>query len=593
MSLPRALSAALRRGIVVSLLASSFAATSVVAAEAEPVTDSLIGASNTVWRYSDNYTDLVQTIGSDESSRNFTWYTNVDTEQVLQYAPAISGISFPAGQTTTVAATGEETTSGEYNRRATVENLAENSTYVYRVGSAEGGWSDIHRITTRSFTGDYSFLFFGDPQVGASGNLTSDEAGWNDTIDVALETYPDSELIFSSGDQVNTASNEAEYATYLSPSAMANLPSVPVTGNHDVGSKAYEQHYTVPNLDPEAGKMSSSTASGGDYWFEYKDVLYVVLNSNSSDYASHIDFMTSVVKEHGADATWKVLAFHHSIYSVASHVSSDQVKDLRATLPETISDLGFDLVLQGHDHSYTRTYLIKDGKLADASEVPGQSEVTAGKGEVLYITANSASGSKYYEVKDPSAWYGSVINQEKVRNYTSIEVTDTSITIRTLRSQAFGDEKPVNSVVDKVTLKREDVTAPTLTVPENTVITEGDSFDPMTGISANDDVDGDLAGSVTIRGSVDTTTPDEYTLTYRVHDAAGNAAEAVRAVAVQARAASTTQPTMPVTDTSKVTADGTLSDTGDSATAMFVAASVLLLLGGSVLIGFRHGRKDA
>lgn len=480
-----------------------------------------------------SYSDVVLTIAADESARNVTWYTNTDTEQVLQYAVAGVGEAFPTGGITTVEATGGVTTSGEYNRRAALTDLAENTSYVYRLGSEAGGWSETRTFSTASFTGDYGFLFFGDPQIGASGNAQRDGEGWADTLEVAVDAYPDSELLFSAGDQVNTASSEQEYEYYFAPPQMSEIPTAPINGNHDVGSKAYEQHYTVPNLDPNAGPASSGTSSGGDYWFMYKDVLYVMLNTNSNDDQSHIDFMEKVVAEHGADAKWQVLGFHHSIYSVASHVYDTQIERLRNALPTAISDLGFDLVLQGHDHSYTRTYLIKDGELADAAEVPGQAEVSAGDGEVLYVTANSASGSKYYDVKAPDAWYGSVINQEKVRNYSHIAVADDSITVTTLRSQASGD-KTVNSVVDEVTLVRDDVTAPQIALPADDEIAQGADFDPLTGVTATDDRDGDLTASIEVAGDVDVHTLGAYELVYTVADAAGNTATATRVVTVVA-----------------------------------------------------------
>lgn len=477
------------------------------------------------------YSDIVLNIGSDETSRNVTWYTNTDSAQTLQYAKGADATSFPTTGVTTIDAAGAATTSGEFNRRAAITDLEENSSYVYRVGSESAGWSEPSVFTTTAFTGDYEFLFFGDPQIGASGNAQSDGAGWAETLDIATETYPNSELLFSAGDQVNTASSESEYEYYLAPEQMTQIPTVPVNGNHDVGSKAYEQHYTVPNLDPNAGAATSGSSSGGDYWFTYKDVLYVVLNTNSDDDQSHIDFMEKVVAEHGDEASWQVLAFHHSIYSVASHVYDTQIERLRNALPTAISDLGFDLVLQGHDHSYTRSYLIKDGELADAEEVAGQSEISAGEGEVLYVTANSASGSKYYDVKAPDAWYGSVVNQEKVRNYSHIEVTGSSITVKTLRSEVHGLDA-VNSVVDEVTLVRDDVTAPEITLPENDEIVQGEEFDRLEGVSAADDRDGDLTSSIEVTGTVDVDTLGDYELVYTVSDAAGNAASATRTVTV-------------------------------------------------------------
>ncbi|MFJ6652007.1 fibronectin type III domain-containing protein [Microbacterium sp. NPDC091313] len=399
--------------------------------------------------------DLVLGVGADEASRNLTWYSSTDTEQVAQLAPSASVIdgAFPAS-TVTVKATGGATTSGEFTRKATLSGLTPHTAYSYRVG-AEGAWSAVQSFRTGAFDGDFEFFFVGDPQIGASGNVANDQAGWIDTLNVAQQTYPEAEMIFSAGDQVESAGNESHYTSFLAPEQLRSLPLAVTNGNHDVGSKAYTQHFNVPNLDESAGAASSGSSSGGDYWFFYKDVLFVNINSNSRDYASHNAFMEKVVAEQGAKAKWKVLAFHHSIYSVAAHYGDSDIRDRRANMPAKISELGFDVVLQGHDHSYTRSYLVKDGELADSTEVAGQAEVSAKKGEVLYVTANSASGSKYYGVTAPDAWFASVINQERVRNYSVVKVTDEGVKITTLRSQANGTSSPVNSVVDEVTLTRE------------------------------------------------------------------------------------------------------------------------------------------
>lgn len=558
-----------------------------------------------------SFDNLVMTIGGDESARNLTWYTDVDEAQYVQYAVApASGTDFPADSATTVEASGGETTSGEQNRRATLEGLSENTTYAYRVGSDALGWSDVQTFSTADFSGDYNFLFFGDPQIGASGNVESDRIGWQDTLDVALQQFPQSEMLFSAGDQVNTASSENEYDAFLSPQQMQQIPVVPVNGNHDVGSKAYEQHYTTPNLDPEAGAALSDSSSGGDYWFMFKDVLYLVINSNNPDIDAHEQFLRDVVAEHGDEAKWSMLAFHHSIYSVAAHVNDSNIISMRNELPTLISDLGIDLVLQGHDHSYTRSYLINNGELANPDETAASNEVVAGEGDVLYVTANSASGSKYYDVTAPDAWYASVINQEKVRNYTNIEVTDAAITITTYRSEQIGARAAVNSVVDEVTLTREDAEAPQLTVPESGEVEQGSDFDPMAGVSAIDDTDGDLTDAVTVTGSVDTSTLGSYTLEYSVSDAAGNTQTATREVTVVAAGTGTGPGENPDDGTEDGSDDGAapggsdgsgssgsdaasgeLPYTGSETLPALIAAGLLVMLGAGLAVSAAVRRR--
>lgn len=397
--------------------------------------------------------DLVLGIGATEAERNLAWYSDADTEQVAQIAPAgeVVGGVFP-DDAVSVAATGGPSSSGEFYRHATFTGLEENTAYSYRVGT-DGAWSAPHTFRTRGFEGDFDFLFFGDPQLGSSGNVPRDTEGWVDTLDVATQAYPQAEMLFSAGDQVEAAGSEAQYEAFLSTDYLREIPFVANNGNHDVGNKAYRQHFNTPNLDETAGP-GSGTSSGGDYWFVYKDVLFLNLNSNSRDYASHERFVRDVVAEHGDEARWKVVSYHHSIYSVGPHATDGDVIDRRNQWPTLFSELGIDLVLQGHDHSYARSYLIRNGEKADPAEEAGADVLTPGPGGVLYLTANSASGSKYYSASNSGSWWLSAFNQENVRNYTAVEVTDEAISVKTIRSEAKDADRPVNSVVDQVTIAK-------------------------------------------------------------------------------------------------------------------------------------------
>ncbi|MFT3796937.1 fibronectin type III domain-containing protein [Microbacterium sp.] len=411
-----------------------------------------------------SYTGIVLGVGSDESQRSVTWYTSADSAQVVQVAPtsALVGGDF-VGSVTTFAATGTANiaTSGGYNRHAILSGLQEDTQYSYRVGS-DGNWSPVYSFRTQSFEGDFDFLFFGDPQIGASGDVAKDGAGWADTLNVALTANPDVEILVSGGDQVETANVESQWDAFLAPDQLRQYPWAATIGNHDVGGKAYEQHFYTPNTDysdayyREAAKKS--TTSGGDYWYIYKDVLFIDLNSNSYNSATgggdaaHVQYVTDVINAHGADAKYTVLVYHHSIYSAADHAKDADNKIRRVDFPTTFSNLGVDLVLQGHDHVYTRSYEIKNGEKANPDEQPGQNDVFVGEGGVIYMTANSASGSKYYDITAPDNsgtsgagngadplkpdeyWYNSVQNQEHVRSYVKVQVRADQLVVEGIRS---------------------------------------------------------------------------------------------------------------------------------------------------------------
>ena len=425
---------------------------------------------------------IVLGVGANETQRTVTWYSSADTAQQIQVAPTaqVTDGQFPAGSATFDAiGAANIATSGGFNRHATITGLKENTQYSYRVGS-EGNWSSTYSFKTQDFEGEYDFLFYGDPQIGASGNLAADQAGWQDTVDVSLRANPNAEILVSGGDQVETANTESQWNSFLAPDGLRQYPWAATIGNHDVGGKAYEQHFTTPNTDRSAPYYDNGnpagTKSGGDYWYIYKDVLFIDLNSNSYNSANgggdaaHVNYVTDVINKHGNEAKWKVLVYHHAIYSPASHAKDSENKQRRLDFPTTFSKLGVDLVLQGHDHSYSRSYLIKNGEKENPAEQPGASDVYPGPGGVLYVTANSASGSKYYDITKPdssgtsgagngadplnpnSYWYNSVQNQEHVRTYVKVQVRNDKLVVENIRSAANGADQPVGSHVDDVTV---------------------------------------------------------------------------------------------------------------------------------------------
>jgi hypothetical protein len=437
---------------------------------------------------------IVLGVGSAEDQRVVAWYTSANTAQKVQVAPTSELVNgeFPANAVTFSADVKANTVNGGFNAHATVSSLKENTAYSYRVG-AEGGWSTTYSFKTQDFEGDFDFLFYGDPQIGSSGNLAKDGAGWADTLDVSLAANPNAELLVSGGDQVESANVEPQWNSFLASDKLRQYPWVATIGNHDVGGKAYEQHFWTPNTDRSAAfyRNSATTESGGDYWFIHKDVLFIDLNSNAyakgAD-AAHVDYVSKIVKAHGAEAKYTVLVYHHAIYSPAAHANDADAKLRRLDFPTAFSNLGVDLVLQGHDHSYSRSYVIKNGQKAHDDEQPGAADVAQGPGGVIYVTANSASGSKYYDITKPSTtdpnygpdplnpashWANSVENQEHVRTYVKVKVRNNQLVVENVRSGTcdapnaaieLGQEswcgpdsgaspaQPVGSLVDKVVI---------------------------------------------------------------------------------------------------------------------------------------------
>lgn len=412
--------------------------------------------------------DILLGVGSDESSRNLAWYVPGDADQkvVLEETKFLKAGEFSKKAAVIDAAETKNWvgTTSAYNARATLSNLQPNSSYTYKVGS-EGAWSPSYTFETgnRGNGQPYSFLFFGDPQIGSSGDPVADGKGWAATLAYTQEHDGDAELLVSGGDQVETANNEVHWDNFADVSdVLKQVPWASTIGNHESGGQAILQHNNTPNTDNSAAFYpggNTGTAAGGDYWFTYKDTLFIDINSNAYNNGSdpaHVVYVKDVIEQHGAGAKWTVLVYHHSIYSPAAHANDGDNKVRREDFTTAFSDLGVDLVLQGHDHSYSRSYEIKNGEKANAAETPDQNTVDLGPGGVIYVTANSASGSKYYDLTAPTDptfgpdplddstgrkrhWANASENQEHVRSYIRVDVKSDKLEISGIRAGDCSD----------------------------------------------------------------------------------------------------------------------------------------------------------
>lgn len=364
---------------------------------------------------------VILTVGSDETSRNLTWYTNTASAGKVQYAKKSTMVNnaFPTVFATADALSSAANDAGYYSNQATMNNLEENTEYVYRVVNDETV-SDVYSFKTSEFDGEFSFALVGDPQIGTGGYLNGIE-GWDTTLKtIVSQLNPD--FMISAGDQVDKASDEEQYTGYLNET-LSSLASASTIGNHDSGSIAYQQHF---NLSNESDTLGTTTA-GGDYWFVYNNTLFMDINSNDRSTAEHKQFLEEAIAAN-PDVKWKTVIFHHSIYSTASHVNDGDIITRREELPQVFDELDIDVVLMGHDHVYTRTYMM-DGFTPDRTN--GVQDSVLNPTGILYLTANSASGSKYYDLKAADAEYSAVTDQSYRRTVTDVTISDTAYTMTT------------------------------------------------------------------------------------------------------------------------------------------------------------------
>lgn len=377
---------------------------------------------------------------------NFAWYVaQADAGKTAQVKIATNqdmsdGKVFKESGSLSIHVTtenGSGSTTYTKSAHVTVTGLTENTTYYYQVSNDGSSWSEAEKLVTGD-TSAYTMLYVGDPQIGSSGSAAHDAFNWNETLNAALEQNSDVGFILSAGDQTEKSAQnadenkdvEVEYAGYLSADALQNIPVATAIGNHEASGAYYGYHFYNPN-ESDLG----STTAGGDYYFSYGKTLFIVLNSNNTNQEEHRQLMQQAI-DSDKDATFRIVMFHHDIYGAGQpHANSDGAQ-LRTVFAPLMDEFNIDVCLTGHDHSYSRTYQILDGVAIDYDVTDGGT-VTDPQG-TLYMTANSASGSKYYDTVKTQQYFISNMSQQALPTYSVIKMTDSSFTISTYAVNAGG-----------------------------------------------------------------------------------------------------------------------------------------------------------
>lgn len=438
-----------------------------------------------------DWTQISLSPGSNATELNFAWYTPKQTndDHLNANVPKLiigegrnmkNAKVYEAEQT---AVKDEQDNNGEtYNsNKVTATGLKENKTYYYSYDNGNG-YTKPAAYTTKS-TNNFSFAFVGDPQIGSSNELKgkdtkefydaqsnavkSDAFNWSSTLNAALEKTDDQlSFVVSAGDQIQTtkkklpnkdaSKSEIEYTGYLSPEALKSLPVATTVGNHDADNANYTYHFNRTN----ASELGSNKVVGGDYYFKYGNALFIMLNTQDTNVAEHKQFIEQTVAAN-KDCKWRIVTLHQDIYGSAEHSNEPEITNLRYQLTPIFEQNDIDAVLTGHDHAYSRSKMLLGGtKANDYTDEKDQKyltylksimdekaiEIVKKQGSsvinpegVLYMTAGSSSGSKYYDLVPRQQTYIAHRWQEDVPTYSVVDITENSLTINTYRTD--NDEK--------------------------------------------------------------------------------------------------------------------------------------------------------
>ncbi|KAB5608546.1 DUF5011 domain-containing protein [Bifidobacterium jacchi] len=252
------------------------------------------------------------------------------------------------------------------------------------------------------------------------------------------------------------------------------------------------------------------------------------------------------------------------------------------TLTYTVTDAA------GNKATATRTVTVKPEPVvltgAVVAKQPTKVEYTVGEtfnAAGLEVVKTFSDGSK----SDPvaSGEYDLKADVDLTKPFAAAAVGKVTVTVA-LKSDA------TKTATFNVTVNP-DTTAPVFSGLDDATVAFGGTFDPLTGVSAKDAVDGDVTASIKVSGKLDTNKAGVYTLTYTAVDAAGNTATATRKVTVEKKGTTTptptpTTPTTPSkTPTTPVTPSKkpTLSNTGSEVSVLAWVLALAVVCGAGLM----------
>jgi predicted phosphodiesterase len=273
---------------------------------------------------------------------------------------------------------------------------------------------------------EFTFLTVTDTQ----GITAKDYSKWKLVLDKALKNHKSASFLVHTGDIVDAGDNAILWDRFVeaAKNELLNLPIAPVVGNHDAKNdnksnpncKSFVDRFDVPKT------FDNGAPAGTTYSFDYGDAHFAIMNTqcrseNLTKQAAWLQRDMARTKK-----TWKIVALHRGPYGATYDTA-----DIRNIWAPVFDKLGIDLVFEGHDHNYMRSYPIKN-KL----------KASNGKGTV-YVVGNTG-GVKFYPKRSRS--WQAVNLQPYTQMYLATTITKHKIEIKAYDIQ--------NTLRDSFTLKK-------------------------------------------------------------------------------------------------------------------------------------------
>lgn len=252
-----------------------------------------------------------------------------------------------------------EIKSDAFDHEVSLENLAPDTLYYYRVNGANQG---VFTFKTPPVEGDAMptrVWILGDSGTADSNAREVRQAFYKFNQGSATD------MMIMLGDNAYKNGTDRDYQRAFFNVYASSLYRTPVwstIGNHDArsdGGSTYFDIFTLPS-DGKTGGVPSGTEAY--YSFNYSNIHFVSLDSEVSDRSSAGAMYSWLMTDLAANTQdWTVVFFHQPPYSKGTYDSdgsNSAMSDMRENFTAIFDLFGVDLVFTGHSHNYERSYPI-------------------------------------------------------------------------------------------------------------------------------------------------------------------------------------------------------------------------------------------
>lgn len=237
--------------------------------------------------------------------------------------------------------------------KAHLSGLIPGKSYAYRVhnDTLASKWFAFEMPQTE---GEQAFIYVGDNQDHENGDSRQ-------VFKNIRKRYPNVKFWALGGDVIDRPTDAYWSYWYSTMDSIAGqMPFIAATGNHEYLkgiTKTLDSRWTYSFFNPGNGP---DEFIGRSYYVNFKDMCFIVIDSDGIQGPISLYNHRAWLKKTLSTSTkkWKIVMLHHPVYSVRSGRSNYYV---RWTFKPLFEKYGVDLVLQGHDHGYSRI-TTKNGK---------------------------------------------------------------------------------------------------------------------------------------------------------------------------------------------------------------------------------------